>query len=364
MKVVLATGIYPPEIGGPATYVEKLAEELSDMDIETCVVTYGVEECLVKSGKWKVVVVSKMGGPFIRWWRYAKALKEHASDADIVYAFSSVSCGVPLWLARLRGPQKVLRLGGDFFWERYTDCGGRKSLREWYRKKRSHVRTFARFVMQRILSRFDHIVFSTEFQRDLYRDNYRLPQNSVIENAVPTSRAREVERTKRSPFRLLVMSRLVRFKNLDSLVQAMQMLPNDFQLTIVGDGPRKRRLQRLVTQLDLHGRVAFTSSVHGKEKRSLMDMHDLLVLPSLTEISPNAALEARSNGLPVLLTEETGLSESLKRDMIVKPLRTPEQIATAVHEISDSYPMSTSAPEARPWSIVAQKHLDLFRSLA
>ena len=28
MKIVLATGIFPPDIGGPATYTERLVEEL------------------------------------------------------------------------------------------------------------------------------------------------------------------------------------------------------------------------------------------------------------------------------------------------------------------------------------------------
>ena len=360
MKVVLATGIYPPDIGGPATYVRHLAEEL--VEVEVVVVTYGRQKAEVESGKWKVVKVLDTGGPIARWWRYAGALRKHASDADIVYAFSSVSCGVPLLLARLQKPKKVLRLGGDFFWERYTDRGGQKTLREWYENWLS-VDWLIRVLYAGLLQVFDHIVFSTAFQRDLYRAHYRLPKHLVIENAVPPPRARAVMRTKRSPFRLLVMSRLVGFKNLESLVRAMKILPDDFQLTIVGEGPRKRRLQRIVDQLALHGRVAFTSPVHGKEKRSLMDMHELLVFPSLTEISSNAALEACSDGLPVLLTEEHGFSSSLSEGMLVRPLRFPEEISVAVQEVAASYPLSMRAPEARPWSTVAQEHLNLFRSI-
>ena len=129
MKIILATGIYPPKIGGPATYCRNLAEMLSK-DHEVIVVTYGDK---VESGKWKVESVSS-SIPLLRWWRYSRVLRKVAMDADVIYCFSSISCGVPLVLAGLKKPKKVLRLGGDFLWERYTDWGGRLSLRQWYEK--------------------------------------------------------------------------------------------------------------------------------------------------------------------------------------------------------------------------------------
>ncbi len=77
MKILLATGIYPPDIGGPATYVRHLAQELTKRGTEVTVVTYGEVESgkwKVESG-WKVFHVSKSGGPLLRWRRYAQALK-------------------------------------------------------------------------------------------------------------------------------------------------------------------------------------------------------------------------------------------------------------------------------------------------
>lgn len=363
MKIVLATGIYPPDIGGPATYVEKLAEELKKSGAEISVITYSDQRSVIRD-QHDVIHVWRSAFPFAHWWRYAQALKKHAADADIVYAFSSVSCGVPLWMARLKKPKKVLRLGGDFFWERYTDLGGRKSMREWYGGGWG-VGRLVRFLMGRILHSFDHVVFSTAFQQELYEKHYTLPQHSVIENAVPLFQgSHAAARTAHSPFRLLVMSRLVGFKNTEALVRAMRVLPAGFQLTIVGEGPRKRRLQRLTQRLDLCGRIAFTSAVHGTDKREVMDMHDLLMLPSLTEISPNVALEACSAGLPVLLTAEHGLSSVLAQGMVVRPLQFPEEIAIAIQEVAAAYPPAAAIPPNRPWACIAQEHTALFRSLA
>src|SRR5688572_23171169 len=94
MKVLLATGIYPPDIGGPATYVRHLAAELTSKGMGVRVVAYSdSKEMDMKrlNDPWKVVGVPRKGGPILRWWRFAKALKQHGKDADVIYCFSSVS---------------------------------------------------------------------------------------------------------------------------------------------------------------------------------------------------------------------------------------------------------------------------------
>ena len=357
MKVVLATGIYPPDIGGPATYVQALAEELAERTIEVVVVAYGTEH--EQGSSWSVISVSKKGGPIARWRRYAKVLSQHAADADVVYAFSSVSCGMPLVFSGIPKKKRVLRLGGDFFWERYTDRGGKKSLREWYK----HF-SFSRLFSGWLLNTFGYIVFSTEFQQRLYKEAYRtLPKHSVIENASPEMWNPQ-EHHVRSPFRLLAMSRLVRFKNLESLVKAVSLLSSDVLLTIVGEGPCKKRLQKIVDAHDLDGRVAFASSVRGREKRQLFAVHDLLVVPSLTDISPNAALEAASAGLPVLLTKETGLSERLTKNMVLADLYSAKEIAKEVQKLTKKYPDTVASHSSRPWIQVAEEHVSLFSSLS
>jgi glycosyltransferase involved in cell wall biosynthesis len=65
--------------------------------------------------------------------------------------------------------------------------------------------------------------------------------------------------------------------------------------------------------------------------------HDLLVIPSTTDISPNTALEARVSGLPVLLTKHTGFSSRLAYGIILEEMMTPEQIADAVHGVRIQY---------------------------
>ncbi len=359
MKIVLATGIYPPEIGGPATYVRALAQQLHHAGHTVAVVAYGSEERGADASPWPVFRVARAGGPFIRWWRYAKALRKIAADADVIEAFSSVSAGVPLMLARLKKPKKVLRLGGDFFWERYTDRGGAKNLKEWYTEKPR-----SKFVAQKILSSFDHVVFSTEFQKSLYRAQFQLPMHSVVENALPAGTP--VLHSVHVPFKLLFMGRFVAFKNLPILLCALTFLPQ-CTLTLVGGGPVSRSLRTLVQELQLADRVEFSPSQGGAAKARVFTEMDLLVLPSMTELSPNVALEARAAGLPVLLTRSTGFGDMLTRGMVLRDLKTPEQLAQAIADVRSRYGEIAQAaalpPPMRGWDAVAREHLQLFSSL-
>jgi glycosyltransferase involved in cell wall biosynthesis len=304
-----------------------------------------------------VVRVPLAGGPITRWRKYAKALRQAGQDADIVYAFSSVSCGVPMMIAGLKKPKKLLRLGGDFLWERYTDKGGRRTLKEFYQRF-----PLLRAIMGRILKTFDHIVFSTVFQQELYQRFYKhLPVNSVIENAVP---AKEVtEHTRHAPLRVLFMGRFVRFKNLPALLTAVAGLPH-VRLTLVGDGPVLKKAQALAKTLPIFPRVTFLPPATGADKDHILREHDLLILPSLTEISPHMAVEARASGLPVLLSQETGLSDALRSGMMIRELRTSADITRALLEVDQKYEQISADAmlpyHPRGWSDVAEEHLTLF----
>jgi hypothetical protein len=65
MKIVLATGIYPPDIGGPATYVRELAESLTSKGNKVVIVTYGRSEQHDTAGRWAVYRVQRWAPVFL-----------------------------------------------------------------------------------------------------------------------------------------------------------------------------------------------------------------------------------------------------------------------------------------------------------
>jgi glycosyltransferase involved in cell wall biosynthesis len=150
---------------------------------------------------------------------------------------------------------------------------------------------------------------------------------------------------------------------LELLLQALVRLPL-VRPTIVGCGPEGKRLQSLSEDLHIESRVFFVVPTHGQEKTQLFASHDLLILPSLTEISPHTALEARAAGLPVLLTQETGLSAALRSGMVCADLSGVEQIVAAVANVRSNYQavaqQCSASLEERPWSCVVREHIELF----
>jgi glycosyltransferase involved in cell wall biosynthesis len=374
MKVVLATGIYPPDIGGPSTYVHSLAKELSNSGVDVIVITYMQNaECRMQNAEcaWQVESVSKRL-PIIRWFLYAWALRKHGKNADIVYCFSSISCGVPLMLCRLLPfgfaqdkPKLMLRLGGDFIWERYTAMGGMMGLNEWYESVHWSVRISHR-LMYRILCMFDYIVFSTDMQRILYERFYQsIPSHSCIENAIPDADC--VRHIKRDPFRLLFVGRFVGFKNIPALIEAVLQMPH-VRLTLVGDGPILNRLKANISRFQIGDRVHISSPVRNAEGKTLLFAeHDLLIISSITEISPNIALEAQAAGIPVLLTKANGLSEKLSSGMIIRDLKKPDAIVRAVLEVEQHYEdisdQTCLSSNRRTWNDVCKEHMTVFKKL-
>ncbi len=117
------------------------------------------------------------------------------------------------------------------------------------------------------------------------------------------------------PLRLLYAGRLERRKGVQNLVRAATgMSRNDFRLTLLGGdtptgplGVSMRELLRLEIADD--ERIILSEPVERDELAEMIRSHDALVVPSLWECWPNAALEALHLNRPVLATPVGGLVE-------------------------------------------------------
>src|SRR3989344_7957398 len=99
MKIVIATGIYPPEVGGPSYYAQGLAEALRAAGHDAPVVTYGLLKVLPTG---------------IRHLAYMFRLTPHLFGADAVVALDTFSVALPVViLAQFFRVPVVVRTGGD-----------------------------------------------------------------------------------------------------------------------------------------------------------------------------------------------------------------------------------------------------------
>ncbi len=111
--------------------------------------------------------------------------------------------------------------------------------------------------------------------------------------------------------RFLFVGRLVRYKGLEVLLEAVAKVPQ-VRLDLVGEGPLKRDLASTLIRLHLGDRVRLRGALSSAELLTAMSTAKGLVLPSLdaSETFGLVQLEAMAAGLPVIASDlDTGVRE-------------------------------------------------------
>ena len=141
----------------------------------------------------------------------------------------------------------------------------------------------------------------------------------LAKHGVDTQRPLRVDPANAVPV-ILSVGRLVEKKGHDILIQAAALLRDQgsgFQLRIAGEGPEWPRLQRMVHELGLVGRVSFLGPLTPAEVELEYARADLFALGCRKLADgdrdgiPNVVLEAMAHGLPVLSTRLAGVSEAV-----------------------------------------------------
>jgi glycosyltransferase involved in cell wall biosynthesis len=99
---------------------------------------------------------------------------------------------------------------------------------------------------------------------------------------------------------LLAMSRLVPGKGFEESIRVLSLLPEQYRLTIAGDGPLLEALQILSMSLGVNHRTKFVGWINYEQKKSLFVEHQIFLLPSRYDSFGMGFVEAMAYGLPVV----------------------------------------------------------------
>ena len=159
--------------------------------------------------------------------------------------------------------------------------------------------------------------------------------------------------------RLLVwVGRLDPVKGLEDLLRALVIIQQRFasHLVLVGDGPERSRLERLITELDLADRVSLVGVRDDVPK--ILKACDVFVFPSHTEGMPNALLEAMASGCAIVCTDVPGNRDLITDDRtgLTVPARDSNALADAVMKLLGSRDLSDRLGTAA--SAVARESYD------
>jgi colanic acid/amylovoran biosynthesis glycosyltransferase len=129
--------------------------------------------------------------------------------------------------------------------------------------------------------------------------------------------------------RLVNVGRLSEQKGQLLLIEAAARLRAqdlNFELVIVGDGPLRAELERLIDQHELRGWVWITGFLDNQAVRRELEAARVLVMPSFAEGLPVVIMEALALGRPVITTYIAGIPE------LVEPGRTGWLVAAGAVE--------------------------------
>ena len=130
---------------------------------------------------------------------------------------------------------------------------------------------------------------------------------------------KEARRTLRLPQddkMLLSVGNLLEAKGFGLLIEALSTIKEgDAKLFIIGEGPHRSHIEKLIKQFNLKGRVKLVGEVSHKELASWYSAADAFCLTSLREGRPNVVLEALACGTPVVTMNKWGLSNIMTQEM-------------------------------------------------
>ena len=300
---MIATGIFPPDIGGPAEYAKQVAEEFRREGHKVAALRYRLEKRLPTGVRHLLF--------------FARALYAFAR-ADFVLALDQFSVGLPaVFAARLLRKKIIIRTGGDFLWESYVERTDNLVLfREFYLTSLPKLNLKERIIFS--LSRFtlrhaSAIVFSTEWQRDIFMQPYRLDSAKcfIVENfyGLPDSRGVSFEQGKKI---FVAGTRKLKWKNVEALRRAYSRAA-EADPTIMLD----------------------TDTVPHAEFLEKIRHAYAVILVSLGDISPNMILDAVRCGTPFILTCECGILKRVADCAVLVDPRDENDIAEKILWFAD-----------------------------
>jgi glycosyltransferase involved in cell wall biosynthesis len=308
MRVFVASGIFPPDIGGPATHLQHLLPELRRRGHDVRVLAYGTAD-----DRSPAPVTRVPPGPLpVRQLRYAAEYRRGAQWADVVYA---ASLGLPR-----PGPPRptVLRVPGDRAWERSINRGlvaPTEDIDRFQRRRYGPRVSCLKWLRTRETRKAGRVIVPSEYLRAMVVgwgvDPARV---RVIYSALPCAGGPSLDRrdarralgwTQDAPY-LLTAARLTAWKGVDHLIDAVAQL-RDVTLIVAGEGPVKEPLMAQAARQ--RARVQFVGAASGHTLQQYLRASDYLAVYSGYEGLSHTILEALLAGTPVIASNRGGNPE-------------------------------------------------------
>jgi phosphatidylinositol alpha-1,6-mannosyltransferase len=359
-NILVITNDFGPRTGGIETFVMGLLERIIDHKVVVFTSQQGdtseYDQQWFK--KFGVQVIRDRSKILLPSLRVAKRAKEIAQMHNIEVVVFGAAAPLALMAPKLRkaGAKKIIALthGHEVWWARIFPFN---------------------LAMKRIGNSVDHLTYLGEFTRQAISRS--LSQKSIdsmvkIAPGIDTSHfspqadatQRRTELGLESKKIIISVGRLVHRKGQDKLIQAFPTIVREIpsaHLLIVGEGPYRAHLEKLVEKLSLKANVTFVGRIFYNDLPSYLSASDVFVMPSRSRFFGLEVeglgivyLEASACAIPVVAGVSGGAPDAVQEGItgLCVDGTNIGQIAEAViHICSDSKRATKMGLAGRNWVI-------------
>ena len=304
--VIVVTGIFPPDSGGPAKFSSEFGSWCTRKNIEIKVVTYSSNSSSLTYGELKYPVQrsDRSISLVLRYFRMIFNIGRNSrNSAQVLAAGAFLETYFASLIFRFR---YVAKVPGDIVWER---------------ARNNQVSNLGIDEFQKARLPFKYLIFRRLFTQSLNRASVvivpsiglmqlckgwgvpeyklRLIRNSVAIEDFPAGKPSNIE------FDLTTVCRLVSWKGVDALIRYSST--RGLRMAVIGDGPERQTLQNLSDSLG--AQVKFFGDIPERDVSKLLRKSQIFALNSSYEGLPHALVEARACGLISVARAGTGSAE-------------------------------------------------------
>jgi glycosyltransferase involved in cell wall biosynthesis len=345
MKILIVTGTYYPDIGGPSRYLYSLGQDLQSMGHFVELLTFGEDDLSLVDPFLTKRISRRLPVP-LRMAEMGKAIWRASRDADLLYVNDY---GLPAVLANKWAKKPlVMKIVGDFAWEVSVRRGWTVADVDAFQHQISPVRLRAvKALRDHYVGKADSIIVPSQYLKKLV-SGWGVDSGliHVIYNALD-SRQYQENQNEGAPssiprlegLTILTVARLAPWKGVGTLVEVLAKLPEFVRLVVVGDGPIRPSLEAKAARMGLEDRVQFVGAVPLGETHGYFADSDIFVLFSGYEGFSHVLLEASRAGLPIIASDRGGNPELIhhRQNGLLVPWPDTEGLEKALVEmVSDS----------------------------
>ena len=331
MNLVLVSGIYFPDIGGPATYIPRLATQLIENGHNVCTLSLTDRKGEPRPVEiWKRVFIRRNLPKPIRMFLLVRKMVKLSRGSEGIYANGlHEEAGI----ATLFGSRAlVAKIVGDPIWERYRNSKiTQVTISEFQTIQLPFSLKFQRKLLVWSLNRFKNITTPSTELAEIVKGWGVKPPIKVIQNGIT---CRFNEKSIVQPEGVLSVSRLVTWKNIDVLIRACAN--QKLKLVVVGDGPERDNLEKLGRELN--SKVEFLGELNNLDVISVLDKAEIYALISDYEGLSFSLLEAMMAGKPIVVSSNAGNLDVIENGQtgLIVPIRnlqaTEDALAKLIHD--------------------------------